>query len=83
MGTNQSLFARYSARYHQASNPNLDNLNDLVDDAKENKLGLHIVRNCPYDCPTIPEPLKDKVAIMIEDSESKMARQERKTRSKN
>jgi hypothetical protein len=29
-------------------------------------MSLHVIRNCPFDCPTIPEPLKKQVADMIE-----------------
>ena len=46
--------------------PDLSNLPDLVEQATEGRLGFHIVRNCPYDCPTIPGPLKEQVAQMIE-----------------
>jgi ParB family transcriptional regulator, chromosome partitioning protein len=46
--------------------PDLDNLDELVDEASEGAFGVIRVRNCPYDCPTIPEPLKKKVASMIE-----------------
>jgi hypothetical protein len=34
--------------------------------AAEGALGVHMIRNCPFDCPTIPEPLKKQVAAMIE-----------------
>lgn len=44
----------------------LDNLSELVDSASEGVFGVIRVRNCPFDCPTIPGPLKKKVANMIE-----------------
>lgn len=46
--------------------PDLDNLDELIDEADKGAFGVIRVRNCPYDCPTIPEPLKKKVASMIE-----------------
>jgi ParB family chromosome partitioning protein len=48
----------------------LDNLDELVDNATEGTFGYHMVRNCPFDCPKIPEPLKKQVASMIEEFES-------------
>ncbi len=45
--------------------PDLSNLPELVEQATEGRLGFHIVRNCPFDCPTIPSPLKEQVAQMI------------------
>jgi ParB family chromosome partitioning protein len=45
--------------------PDLDNLGNLVDQAAEGRFGYQIVRNCPFDCPTIPEALKETVAAMI------------------
>jgi hypothetical protein len=45
--------------------PGLENLSDLVDKAAEGAFGYRIVRNCPHDCSTIPESLKDQVAHMI------------------
>jgi len=50
--------------------PDLSNLPDLVAQATEGRLGIHIVRNCPFDCPTIPGPLKEEVARMIQGHES-------------
>jgi ParB family chromosome partitioning protein len=44
----------------------LENLDDLVDKAAEGAFDYHIIRNCPFDCPTIPKPLKKQVAEMIE-----------------
>jgi ParB family chromosome partitioning protein len=46
-------------------NADLSNLNELVDQAHEGVFDRITIRNCPYDCPTIPESLKDKVATMI------------------
>ncbi len=43
----------------------LDNLGELVDQAAEGGLGYRVVRNCPYDCPTIPQALKAEVAAMV------------------
>jgi len=43
----------------------LSNLDDVVDRAAEGAFDYHIVRNCPFDCPTVPEPLKSEVARMI------------------
>lgn len=44
----------------------LQNLDMLVDNAAEGAFAYHVVRNCPFDCPTIPEPLKSRVASMVE-----------------
>lgn len=46
--------------------PDLETLGTLVDQAAEGRFGYQIVRNCPFDCPTIPGPLKQQVAQMIE-----------------
>jgi ParB family chromosome partitioning protein len=46
----------------------LDNLGELVDQAAEGGLGYSIVRNCPHDCPTIPDALKAQVAAMLHQS---------------
>jgi ParB family chromosome partitioning protein len=46
--------------------PDLSNLEDLRDMAVEGALGMKMIRNCPFDCPTIPEPLKKTVADLIE-----------------
>jgi ParB family chromosome partitioning protein len=51
-------------------NPDLSNLDELVDDAHEGVFDRITIRNCPFDCPTIPEPLKEKVARMIKEFES-------------
>jgi ParB family chromosome partitioning protein len=45
--------------------PDLENLGSLVDQAAEGRFGYQIVRNCPYDCPTIPDSLKEHVAALI------------------
>ncbi len=45
--------------------PDLSNLRELKDKATEGTFGIKMVRNCPYDCPTIPEALKEQVAEMI------------------
>lgn len=44
----------------------LENLDPLVDQAAEGHLGFHVVRNCPFDCPTIPDPLKQDVSELIQ-----------------
>lgn len=46
--------------------PGLENLDELVDKAAEGAFEYHVVRNCPFDCPTIPEALKEQVSSMIE-----------------
>lgn len=47
----------------------LENLDELVDKAAEGAFNYHVVRNCPFDCPTIPEALKKQIASMIESFE--------------
>lgn len=44
----------------------LSNLEELWQLAAEGALGMHMIRNCPFDCPTIPEPLKEQVAEMVD-----------------
>ncbi|MBV8737713.1 MAG: ParB/RepB/Spo0J family partition protein [Alphaproteobacteria bacterium] len=44
----------------------LGNLDDLVDQAAEGAFNYRIVRNCPFDCSAIPQPLKKEVAHMVE-----------------
>lgn len=44
---------------------NLTNLDDVVAQAAEGAFDYHIVRNCPFDCPSVPEPLKSEVARII------------------
>ena len=44
----------------------LENLNELVNQAAEGAFDMRVIRNCPYDCPTIPDELKAQVARMIE-----------------
>ncbi len=51
----------------QRLSPDLVNLESLVDQAAEGEFGYHVVRNCPFDCPTIPDALKDQVSKMIEE----------------
>lgn len=46
--------------------PDLSNLDDLRGKAAEGALGVRLVRDCPFDCPTIPDVLKERVAAMIE-----------------
>ncbi len=48
----------------------LENLDEIVDKAHEGAFQSHIVRNCPFDCPTIPHPLKKQISIMIESFEN-------------
>jgi ParB family chromosome partitioning protein len=43
----------------------LDNLKELVDGAVEGRLGVHLVRDCPFDCPAVPAEVKDDVARMM------------------
>jgi ParB/RepB/Spo0J family partition protein len=45
----------------------LGNLNDLVDSAVEGQFNYAVVRNCPFDCPTIPGSLKPAVARLVEE----------------
>ncbi|MGQ9663489.1 MAG: hypothetical protein ACUVWX_14340, partial [Kiritimatiellia bacterium] len=54
----QEIIKRVDAR--------LENLDALVDQAAEGAFNYRVVRNCPFDCPTIPEPLKKQVAEMVE-----------------
>ncbi|MEX2421587.1 MAG: ParB/RepB/Spo0J family partition protein [Actinomycetota bacterium] len=44
----------------------LSNLEDLRDQAAEGALGIHMIRNCPFDCPTIPGGLKEQVALLLD-----------------
>jgi ParB family chromosome partitioning protein len=48
------------------ADPDLHNLGELVAQAVEGAFDFHVIRNCPFDCRTIPEPLKMQVASMIE-----------------
>lgn len=48
------------------ADPDLENLDDLVDQATEGAFNYRVMRNCPFDCPTIPEPLKQEVAEAVE-----------------
>lgn len=45
--------------------PGLSNLKELKEKATEGSFGYKMVKNCPYDCPTIPDALKEQVAEMI------------------
>jgi len=45
--------------------PDLSNLPTLRDQALEGAFATRIIRNCPYDCPTIPDSLKQQVADLI------------------
>ena len=47
-----------------------ENLGELVDKAAEGAFGYRVVRNCPYDCSTVPQPLKEQVANMIRSFQS-------------
>lgn len=47
------------------TDPDLENLPELVDQAAEGTFDYHVVRNCPFDCPTVPTPLKAEVENMI------------------
>lgn len=44
----------------------LSNLNELVSQAAEGAFDMRVIRNCPFDCPSIPDELKVQVARMIE-----------------
>lgn len=45
---------------------NLDNLDEIVDRATETAVVNLVARKCPFDCPAIPEPLKQQISWMIE-----------------
>ena len=45
--------------------PDLGNLDDLVDQAAEGVFNYHVVRNCPFDCPSVPKTLKAQIADII------------------
>ena len=45
--------------------PDLENLEEVVDQAREGIFDARMIRNCPHDCPTIPDELKERVAEMI------------------
>jgi len=51
--------------------PDLSNLNEVLTQAHEGAFDVTMVRNCPFDCPTIPEPLKTEVARLLEEFETK------------
>jgi ParB family chromosome partitioning protein len=44
---------------------NLSNLSDLFAQAASGALGVQVIRNCPFDCPTIPDALKQQVATLV------------------
>ncbi len=48
------------------TDPSLENLDDLVDEASEGAFDVITIKNCPWDCPKIPSHLKAKVAKLIE-----------------
>ena len=48
-------------------NPDLSNLDETRDRALEGAFAARMIRNCPWDRPTIPEKLKARVAELIED----------------
>jgi ParB/RepB/Spo0J family partition protein len=58
------------------ADPGLENLDTLVDQAAEGAFNYYVVRNCPFDCPTIPESLKKQVAEMVEAFKAKGVKQE-------
>lgn len=58
------------------TDPGLENLGVLVDQAAEGAFNYHVVRNCPFDCPAIPEPLKKQVAEMVEACRAQGVKQE-------
>jgi len=43
----------------------LGNLEDLIDQVQEGVFNVQVVKNCPFDCSTIPDELKEKVYEMI------------------
>jgi ParB-like chromosome segregation protein Spo0J len=45
--------------------PDLENLDDLVDQAHEGVFDVKVIRNCPWDCTNIPAALKQQVADLI------------------
>lgn len=45
--------------------PNLQNLKEVVEQAEEVAVVNRMANRCPFDCPTIPEPLKKEVARMV------------------
>ena len=46
--------------------PDLSNLNDVVNQAHEGTFGHKLIRNCPFDCPTIPSSMKQEVYRLIQ-----------------
>ncbi|CAN5213545.1 hypothetical protein BH18CHL2_BH18CHL2_02490 [soil metagenome] len=58
----------------QRVRPGLENLDELVDRAAEGTFAYHVVRECPRDCPTIPEELKERVARMLSEFDAAVPR---------
>ncbi len=50
--------------------PDLSNLNDVVNQAHEGTFGHKLIRNCPFDCPTIPSSMKQEVYRLIQTANS-------------
>lgn len=44
----------------------LSNLDELVSQAVEGAFDTRVIRNCPFDCPTIPDELKVQIERMIQ-----------------
>jgi len=45
--------------------PDLSNLDDLIGEAAEGAFDMTVVKNCPFDCPTIPSALRIEVDRMV------------------
>jgi ParB family chromosome partitioning protein len=45
--------------------PGLSNLDDLIEQATEGAFDVRMIKNCPWDCPTIPEDLKTQVEALL------------------
>lgn len=54
--------------------PDLDNLHAAVVRAQETAVVRMAAKRCPFDCPEIPEPLKQQIAWMIEGFKANAAR---------
>jgi ParB family chromosome partitioning protein len=50
--------------------PDLSNLVDIVNQAHEGTFGHKLIRNCPFDCPSIPPSIKQEVYRLIETTRS-------------
>jgi hypothetical protein len=46
-------------------NPDLGNLDELVEKAHEGAFDVKLIRDCPRDCPNIPPVLKPQVEALI------------------